>query len=429
MGHKRSDRLHDMVKDDQRNQFARDRDRILYCSAFRRLAGVTQIVSPAEGSIFHNRLTHTLKVAQVARRIAEMLINQYGQEWAERVGLHPEVVDAAALGHDLGHPPFGHNGEETLDDLINQRVRGISDGFEGNAQTFRVVTVLAKRSERWNGLNLTKATLNALLKYPWHKQTDGPKSKKFGAYQSEDMEFKFAREGMIDESQSVEAAVMDIADDIAYSVHDVEDFYRANLLPLHRILREDEEEIELFLTSVLPELKENTITIHDAKKILESLTLTTSPELNKPYDGSLKQKAALRAFTSLLVSRYVQGISMAGDGKINLDPVCEAEITILKQLPKYYIYEHPNLSAQKFGQRKIIEFIFNALFESFSESNNTIWPKFYHDLLVELGPKDERIKARVVADIIASRTEQEINELYLKLNGIKSGRISDIVVS
>ena len=139
--------------DESRSPAQKDRDKILYSSALRRLAEVTQVVSAVEGHVFHNRLTHSLKVAQLARRIAERFIRQVPETLAPRGGLDPEVVEAAALAHDIGHPPFGHIAEKELDSLI--RGAGNSDGFEGNAQSFRILTRLAAHTEEYDGLNLT----------------------------------------------------------------------------------------------------------------------------------------------------------------------------------------------------------------------------------------------------------------------------------
>jgi dGTPase len=229
----RSDRRHRTDREaDQRNPFQRDRDRILYSPIFRRLAGVTQVVHAAEGHIFHNRLTHTIKVAQIGRRIAEHL-RQTDPELVRDVGdIDPDVVEAAALAHDLGHPPFGHIAEYELDQLL--RNHNITDGFEGNAQSFRVVTKFGIRLGVTSGLNLTRASLNAILKYPWQRGNDGKKFKKWGSYQTEIDDFDFARklEEGGDLRRSAEAELMDWADDVTYSVHDVEDFYRAGAYTL-----------------------------------------------------------------------------------------------------------------------------------------------------------------------------------------------------
>ena len=151
-------------EEDQRTPFKRDRDRILYTNALRRLAGVTQVAADSEPHVFHNRLTHTLEIAQIARRIAERLARDNSEAALALGGIDPDVAEAAALAHDLGHPPFGHIAEELLDDLMcgEQKIR---DGFEGNAQSFRIVTKLAVRNLH-PGLDLTRATLNAILKYP-----------------------------------------------------------------------------------------------------------------------------------------------------------------------------------------------------------------------------------------------------------------------
>jgi len=216
----------------QRTPFQRDRDRVIHSSALRRLANVTQVVDPGEGYVFHNRLTHTLKVAQIARRLAEKLARDE-RAAAALGGIDPEVVEAAALAHDLGHPPFGHIAEKELDLLLRSDPYQVFDGYEGNAQSFRIVTALATRSKDHAGLNLTRATLNALLKYPWHREPSGKKNKKWGYYHHTELaEFQWVRDGQTgDERKSVEAEIMDWSDDIAYAVHDLEDFYRAGFAP------------------------------------------------------------------------------------------------------------------------------------------------------------------------------------------------------
>ena len=253
----RSERFyHNDRIEDQRGPFQRDRDRIIYTSAFRRLGWVTQVVSAQEGDPFHNRLTHTLEVAQIGKRLAEKLSAEQSEEAAEVGGIEPEVVEAAALAHDLGHPPFGHAAERELDNLI--RNEEVPDGFEGNPQSFRVVTKLAVRDRNSYGLNLTRATLNAILKYPWFRAVTPPeRNRKWGAYNSEREEFEWIR-GPEPRSfrKSAEAELMDFADDIAYAVHDVEDFYRTGLIPLDR-LGTNEDEVEKFLDGTFANLSAN----------------------------------------------------------------------------------------------------------------------------------------------------------------------------
>ena len=246
----REDRFHLADRrQDQRTAGQRDRDRILYSSAFRRLGGVTQVAAAGERHVFRNRLTHSLEVAQVARRLAEHTAKTQPNESEALGGIEPDVVEAAALAHDLGHPPFGHVAEAELDRLV--RDSGNSDGFEGNPQSFRVVTKLALRHRDFQGLNLTRATLNAILKYPWRREVGGGlRDRKWGAYSIEADEFSWARELSAGDSRSVEAELMDWADDIAYSVHDLDDFYRVGMIPLDRLLTNAAGERERFLNGV-----------------------------------------------------------------------------------------------------------------------------------------------------------------------------------
>jgi dGTPase len=192
---------------------------VLYASALRRLGHVTQVVSPTEGVVFHNRLTHTLEVAQIGRRMAERLVgDEEGRRKAERLGgIDPDVVETAALVHDLGHPPYGHAVEKELNRLIADEY-GVPDGYEGNAQSFRIVTKLSMRHPLFVGLNLTRASLNASLKYPWLRELGNEKKgKKWGAYEIDREEFDWVREEHpgSEDRPSVEAQIMDWADDVA----------------------------------------------------------------------------------------------------------------------------------------------------------------------------------------------------------------------
>lgn len=418
----RTQRRHRIGRDDQRIPFQRDRDRVLYSSALRRLSGVSQIVRANEADVFHNRLIHTFKVAQIGRRTAEKFVDEQPKE-CKILGIHPEVVESACLIHDLGHPPFGHLGEKTLDELVIEH--GNDGGFEGNAQSFRIVTSLSVRFEQELGLDLTKATLAASIKYPWLRdQSDPDKTNKWGAYRENAADFEFAREKCGYEGKTVEAAIMDWSDDIAYSVHDLEDLHRCRLIPWPEVATPIGKEAIVEHAN-----KDWHNRPHDSKgrlrdaydRIIEGIIRPLVPVLlTELYDGTPQHRQQLRFLTSRLIARYIHASTLKPDSKAGLliDQGMEDEVRLLKQLSRSYLIFSPSLGAQQHGQRKIIK----SLFEDFmNDEKMKIIPSRAH-YMYELDDVD---RPRATADFIASLTENEAIQIYRRLEGIDSGSVLD----
>lgn len=436
----RTDRRSGENRTDQRNHFQRDRDRILYAGALRRLVGVTQVVSPGEGEVFHNRLTHTLKVAQVARRIAEMFLAKraeatHAENWG---GINPDVVEAAALAHDLGHPPFGHIAEDELNSLVSNIV-GI-DGYEGNAQSFRIITRLAvRRADSPHGLDLTRATLDATLKYP---RMGAEGVHKYGAFRDDEPAFRFAR-GLHDDtdhSRCIEAQIMDWADDITYSVHDTEDFYRAGLIPLH-LLRASQSERSRFLDAAVSRRKKIhkpfTQSLDDITDIFKSFCYTIPTR--ERYSGTRSQRGALAEFTSKTVADYVRGTKLVrppgdkdGEG-LDIPEEFLVQVALLKELTWHYVIHNPALAGHQFGQRRIIKTLFDIFYEAARNRRWVLFPPHFQEEAEEAletqGDFAPPRCARLSADTIASMTDQQALRLYQRLTGLSLGSVLDPIVT
>ena len=417
----RRERRHSATVDDQRGPFQRDRDRVLYCSAFRRLAGVTQIARAGEADFFHTRLTHTMKVAQVGRRLAEHILHDQPTE-ADALGLDAEVVETACLAHDLGHAPFGHLGETVLNRLVLDK--GDQDGFEGNAQSFRIITKLAVRFE-CDGLDLTRATLAACIKYPWYRdQRSENKSKKWGVYSTERDDFEFARQKSTDTTKTAEAELMDWADDIAYSVHDLEDFHRGRLLPW-RIIFGDQGRDRLVKSALEGDKSISSNRLRKAHGRLARLVDGLVGDLfDQPYEGTREQRRAIRLVTSTLIGRYIKSIKLRIPDRedvpcVEFNPDARAEVQILKRIAKEYIIETPSLQGQQHGQTRVLEDLFEDLF---SQGSERFVPRRFEHML------SGGSRARCVTDCLASLTETETVALHARLRGYASGSVLDPIV-
>lgn len=412
------------IKTDQRSDFERDRDRVLYSSAFHRLAGITQVVRAGDQEVFHTRQQHSIKVAQVGRRLAQKCVMDYPIASA-KLGIDPEVVDAACLAHDLGHPPFGHAGEAALDELAVANHE--PDGFEGNAQTFRILTRLGIRFQEFSGLDLTRATLAACLKYPWLRVPgSADKSKKWSVYGADEEAFKFARAFHKHDFKTAEAALMDWADDIAYSVHDLEDFHRCGAIPWLEVFLNRDEIVKNAVKRWHNAPSNAANLLRSAIGRIEDLFLSAYESLFlAPYVGTEEQRFQLRNVTSTLIGRYIGAVSVS----ITNEPVRiakkeQAEVLILKQIFKDFIIESPALIAQQRGQTKVITNLFNEIHNEAKKG----YPKFLPVKMQYLWKHSGGKPPRFTTDCIASMTEREVVGLHARLFSASDASVLDPIV-
>ncbi|MGJ7905233.1 deoxyguanosinetriphosphate triphosphohydrolase family protein [Actinopolyspora sp. H202] len=494
--------------------FRADRDRISGSAFFARLGGVTQVVSPSgSGLLLHNRLTHSLKVAQVARAVGESLLGDPESRAAvtRLGGCDLDVVESAGLAHDLGHPPFGHLGERVLDRLARERF-GLVDGFEGNAQTFRIVSSIDVRGGGGDGLDLTAAVRAALLKYPWTRlaapdprslpvpprgasepeDAPGTGAAKFSAYITElddmlDCRAPFAG-ALAGWQQTVEASVMDTADDIAYAIHDLEDFHRVGILQhatvsteltewlgrAAELARFDDAELRRraeapghSLESLRRRLRAKDAWIADddafvgaVKKVQSDLVTKL---LEQPFDRSKQAERAVAAFSGIWTRRLVRGVRVELDpttrsGHVVLDREQWHEVQILKFVHRRFVLQRPDLALHQRGQDRLLSKLVQALDEwLIDRSESARLPHRLRDLFehaaVELDvvrreaptsllPHSERASAeapegaqlermargRAVIDFVASLTDEQAAALLESLSGRTTQLWSDTFV-
>lgn len=396
------------------------------------------MVGSHETELFHNRLTHTLEVAQVARRLAERLIAD-DPDLSARVD--PDIVETAALAHDIGHPPFGHIAEERLDSMITglTSVSGarvpVPAGFEGNPQSFRIVTSLAHRSDKHHGLDLTRASLQALSKYPWARRTAGYQHRKYGTFDVDEKYFKWTREGLPDnkrEVQTPEATIMDWADDVAYALHDVDDFFRVGLIPLDRLARGEgaDQEQSRFLERTFARWTSEGRPFDQAE--YEATAETLFSEF--PYDpwAETTARGAMNNLVPSKINLYMTGLTVAPDGDVVEDPDMRREINLLKSLAWTYVIESPALAAQQHGQRQIIETLFNYYCDQAAHTPHALpsWARSYRsdEACMADHESDEAAYVRLACDIVASLSERQAFAIYSRVTGQTSGTVLESIL-
>ncbi|MFJ1583747.1 deoxyguanosinetriphosphate triphosphohydrolase [Streptomyces sp. NPDC088197] len=402
-----------------RTAFQRDRARVLHSAALRRLAGKTQVVDPGVNSAAaidtspRTRLTHSLECAQVGRELGAAL------------GCDPDLVETACLAHDLGHPPFGHNGELVLAEFAED-----CGGFEGNAQSLRLLTRIEPKKFVPDpaggdalvsvGLNLTRAALDAATKYPWarggHPTTPG--SPKFGAYEDDLPVFGWLRKDAPDGRQCFEAQVMDWADDVAYSVHDVEDGLQAGHID-PGALTSAPERAEVFGCAAARYVPPGT----DPAELAAALDrLLDQPWWPHGYDGTALAQARLKDAASQLIGRFCLAAESAtreryGTGRLTryraelvVPREQRLECAVLKAVADRYVMQRAAQAKRRAEQRVVIGELAQRLLERAPEGLD---PQFRG--IFDAAP-DDRARRRAVVDQIASLTDAAATALHARLH-------------
>ena len=390
--------LDEPAKRGGRTEFARDRARIIHSFALRRLAAKTQVAVPWATDFPRTRLSHSLECAQVGRELGAAL------------GADPDLMEGACLAHDIGHPPFGHNGEEVLNQIANS-----CGGFEGNAQSIRLLIRLEAKTVlpdgKSIGLNLTRASLDAATKYPWTRAVN---ARKFGVYEDDLEIFNWYRSGVESGKTSMEAQIMDWSDDIAYSVHDLEDSLVSGQIKLDQLNTDLPKLFQVAQNMYLADITES-----EAENALSNLQqLSCWPRY---YDGTHRSLARLKDLASQLIGRFAQAAEVAtqaeyGDGDLTryyanlvVPRAQRVEVAILKSMAGHYVINARQSQIRYAEQQKLITELVEAILES---APDTLESFFLQDWQ---RAQSDQARLRVVIDQVASLTDPGAVALHARL--------------
>lgn len=454
------------TKSDVRDPFQHDSDRILYSPEFQILQGKTQVVASDQLGPFHNRLTHSLRVAQLGRRLTSLLASRAEAEGIRLPAPSADVVEAACLLHDIGHPPFGHIGEQEINDALDaisrRKTKGklnYADGFQANAQNLRVAARLAVRSQLGAGLGLTRAVLDASIKYPWARAQQGYGADHWGCYIStspsaalsdaETLKWALKSTSVPGSPTSkaglpprpVEEQIMDWCDEVTYACHDLEDFTRAGLIPLADIFAGlpsglDAESVAFPANETWRFVQDYVIPKMGGEAAvgptIDYLQRIKSTVLGaERYRGDALGRARLREQTSKLLN-YFLGTEetelrlqpVAGNAttltrynaRLEIDAEIRATCEVLVGLVRYYVIDAPSLATQQHGQRRMLREVITWLAD---DPDRLLGQSRQGEFKVHGDP------LRAAADTVWGMTEVEVIRLHRRLSGMDYGQLTD----
>jgi dGTPase len=418
-----------------RSEFERDRDRVIHSVAFRRLQGKTQIFASHLVGPMRTRLTHTLEVAQIGRAIGE------------RLNVPAHLVEAACLAHDLGHPPFGHFGEGALSEAMLPY-----GGFDSNAQSFRIVTRLEAKNRKYAGINLCRATLLGILKYPYERtaaaaggSVDVHRDLRRVARPGSGDDWVAGRRFVYDDDQdlvrellsgtgvqllratdrdgtpprTLVCQIMDWADDVAYSVHDLEDGLVAGFLNPSEITTPGVVDAVVAALTRPDEADVGTggsVDRGDVGNKLGALASALQTEGAPENIGGLRKVTRAYINKFILMTRVVPtDPAERGFGfRLELEPGHRLETEVLKALTREYLIKDPRTTRYMFKGRHMIKHLFDAFMEHHHVIDDSVDQLLdrYDRRLIAAADGDEGVRARVVCDYLAGLTEGQLIALY-----------------
>ena len=390
--------LDEPAKRGGRTEFARDRARIIHSFALRRLAAKTQVAVPWATDFPRTRLSHSLECAQVGRELGAAL------------GADPDLMEGACLAHDIGHPPFGHNGEEALN-----QIAASCGGFEGNAQSIRLLIRLEAKTVlpdgKSVGLNLTRASLDAATKYPWSRVVN---ARKFGVYEDDLEIFNWYRSGVESGKTSMEAQIMDWSDDVAYSVHDLEDSLVSGQIKLDQLSSDLPKLFKVAQQMYLADITESEM--QSALAALQKLSCWP-----RYYDGTHRSLARLKDLASQLIGRFAQAAEVAtqekyGDGDLtryNANLVVpraqRVEVALLKSMAGHYVINASDSQVRYGEQQRLLTELVEAILESAPKTLESFFLQDWQNA------QTDQARLRVVIDQVASLTDPGAVALHKRL--------------